>query len=190
MPRPAKYQKVNIHFSVLNRIGETVTVDAVNYPVYHERAMRDPEERRRPAATPDVAWVETHWTQQRAGMGQFSLLQIDVRSRVGTPTDPSRDELGDLNDAIMDEVLSLFLGNNAVMPGRKNFNIAVLDMAGGGPPFAELGTCVMCQPSSGRFGSPESETKFGLRDGLWKQTAILRFRMPRDTGHQAAFYTE
>ena len=189
MARPPQYRSVNIHTSIIRRIGQTRTVNAVIYPVLHERAWRDPEERRRPATTPDVAWIETHWTSRKAGLGTFSVLQVDVYSRKGNPADVLRDELGILSEQLADDICEEFLGVDPAFPGGKRWCVQVLDIEGGAP-FADTGGRAMCQASSGRFGVPDSRSPAGLRNEMWRITMSFNFRMPRDTGHNAAFYTE
>jgi len=81
MARPARYASRNIHLSVLNRIGGTVTIGLDSYDVLHPYAFHDPEEAGAPAVAPRVAWLETQWLMKKAGRGGVSLLQIDAYSR-------------------------------------------------------------------------------------------------------------
>ena len=194
MPRPTSHQSRNLRLSVQNVIGESVTLAGALYPgiypILHESAWRDVESRRLPATPPEVAWIETRWLEDRAGAGDYSVLQADVYSRAGEPGGASGDEYGERANLIAEALCEVFMGRDLAATAGKRWVVAVLDFSVVGPPFPDTGGRLLCESLGGRYGSPQTREHLGLWNGLWRIVLRWNYRMVRDAQSPAAYYSD
>ena len=178
----------NIRRTIQTMVGNTVTVDAVQYPIYHDYSWADPDDARAGVAHDgEVAWVETVFINEGAGRRAFSLFQLDVFSRVGAPGDPDGDPFGMRAEAISDQLESIFSGIHAGGVMRAFFDVQ--DFSDPAAPVS-TGVCMQCQNSRGDYGLAEDRKRLPVENSLRRVTLTMRFRLKQDAAGPSAFYTD
>lgn len=178
----------NIRRTVQSQIGNLVTADGDDYPVYHDWSWADPDDARDgSSADGDVAWVETVFVFEGAGRRSFSLLQADIFSRIGEPGGAEGDPFGMRVGAIADSLESIFSGLRPDGAMRAFFDIQ--DFADPAAPL-DTGVCMVCQNSDGSFGMAEERKRTPVENSLRRVTLTWRFRLKQDAAGQSAFYTD
>lgn len=191
MARPARWRSRNVRLSVQARIGDSLVLPgplfAGAYAVFHEAAWRDAESARLVADDPEIAWVETRWIADRAGIGGYSVLQADVYSRAGAHGAADADEYGERAALLAEALCEIWLGMDPAAPAGKRFCVAVLDYDDPGTP--DTGGRLMVETLTGRQGEPQIRDRLGLRAGLWRYTLRWNYRSAIDLQTSAARYS-
>lgn len=179
LPAYRKHRNVDLTFQA--RIGDALTVAtrgpdgnarSITVPVYWSDGQADPDEVRRPDVTPAPAWIEGAWTQQLAGRRGYSIVQLDVRTRIGAPGDAEGDPFGHVCSDIADAVEAIFAG--AESSGRLRAWVPLKDYADPANPVA-LPSCIFVQTPAGDWGVPQDRRKLPPSGGM--QRIVLRFSM-------------
>lgn len=180
MSLPAYRKHRNVELTIQAAIGDSITVATrgpdgnarnIDVPVFFGDGQADPDEVRRPDVTPAPAWVECRWTQQQAGRRGYSILQVDVRTRIGAPGDVEGDPFGHVCSDIADAVEETFSGAEN---GRLRAWVPMFDYANPDAPV-RLESCVFVQTPGGDWGVPESRQPLPPSGGM--QRIVLRFTM-------------
>jgi len=178
----------NIRRSIQVEIGNTVQYGGVDYPVYHDYSFADPDDAANTEApSPNDAWVETQTISQGAGRRSFTLLQMDVFSKVGGEGEASGDPFGMRADSLTDSLESIFSGLNGT--GCFKAYLKVKDYADVNNPV-ETDRNIICQNSAGDLGMCEERVRKPSEDGLRRIILTYRFRLLQDAAGPAAFYKD
>jgi len=178
----------NIRRTIQVLIGNTVQHNGVDYPIYHDYSFADPDDAMDTEnPSPNDAWVETVTLSQSAGRRGFTLLQMDIFSKVGGQGEASGDPFGMRAESIADSLESIFsgIGGN----GKLRSYIPVNDYADVNNPV-ETDRWILCQNSRGDLGVCEDRTRKPSEDGLRRIIITYRFRLLQDAAGPAAFYTD
>jgi hypothetical protein len=178
----------NIRRSIQVLMGNLVEINGVDYPIYHDYSFADPDD----AAdtnnpSPNDAWIETVTLSQTAGRRGFTLLQLDIFSKIGGEGEAAGDPFGLRADAMADAMESIFSGIGANCSLRSY--IRVNDYADVNNPVA-TDRFILGQNSAGDVGVCEERTRKPSEDGLRRIILTYRFRLLQDAAGPAAFYTD
>ena len=178
----------NIRISIQDRIGNSVSVDGLDYDIYHSYTFGDPDDMRNPdGRDQEPAWVETTFLVQTAGRRGSSVMQLDIYSKIGGESEDDNDPFGLRAESIADALEDLFSGLNA--QGGPKGRFRVKNYANPFNPI-DTGVCMICQNSRGDLGMVEDRRITSSGDGLRRITMTLRFQLLQDTAGPAAFYTD
>tara|TARA_B100000927_G_scaffold278034_1_gene260234 strand:- start:1459 stop:2019 length:561 start_codon:yes stop_codon:yes gene_type:complete len=178
----------NIRITIQDKIGNDVTVDGITYPIYHNYVFADPDDKRSPdARTQSPAWVESTFVSQTAGRRGFSLLQLDVFSKVGGESEDDNDPFGMRAEDIADALEDLFSGLNNQGRHKSRFHVKNYQN-----PFnpIDTGVCMLCKNSRGDLGMVEERRISSSEEGLRRITITMRFQLLQDASGPAAFYID
>lgn len=177
----------NIRRSFATRVGDSITtVDGVIVPVYHDQPFADPDAARDDNGTPLNRWVASTWVAETAGSRGFSIVQLDIRTRVGAEGAAAGDPQGLVAESIADAIVAIFSGVDG--DGLPRAWIEILDFAVPAAPVA-TGECALVIATSGDHGEPEERARFGSVGGLNRILLRYRLRLAQDLAGPAAFYT-
>lgn len=178
----------NIRRTIQVMIGNTVTYNGVDYPIYHDYSFADPDDANDiNNPSPNDAWVETVTLSQGAGRRAFTLLQMDIFSKVGGRGEASGDPFGMRAETIADSLESIFSGIDVNGGYRSCF--AVNDYSDVNNPVS-TNRRILCQNSNGDVGMPQERVRSPSEDGLRRIILTYRFRLLQDAAGPAAFYTD
>ncbi len=184
---PSRFS-TNLRRTIQVKIGNTVQFNGVDYPIYHDYSFADPDDAMDTEnPSPNDAWVETYTVSQTAGRRGFTLLQIDIFSKVGGEGEASGDPFGLRADSIADSIESIFSGID--VNGELRSHIRVNDYADVNNPSA-TDRYILCQNSRGDLGVCEERSRKPSEDGLRRIILTYRFRLMQDAAGHAAFYTD
>tara|TARA_Y100001938_G_C7906542_1_gene337322 strand:+ start:84 stop:647 length:564 start_codon:yes stop_codon:yes gene_type:complete len=186
MSSSASRKWTNIRRSIQVYIGNTVTVDGYDAPVFHDYYYGDPDSLRDATGQEYRAWIETSFIQQTAGRKGSALLQVDCYSRVGEEGSPSADPFGMFVDDLADEVLAPFSGLKT--SGIQKGIFHVFDYADVNNPV-DANMCLYMINSEGHVGEPEDRKRLDFYQDFRRVTLTLRFQLIQDMAGPAAFYT-
>lgn len=202
MTLPSNRRARDLRLSVTYRIGDTLGISSpsqvdggglvgLTVPVYHDWPLADPDSMRLPAGTQEPAFVGTHWIQDGAGMRSYSILQVDVYTRVGPQGANNGDALGLLNADICDAVAEVFAGTDAADILKAYVHILNFDTDPPTEPPEGEGGCLVCQTLGGEFGVPMDRRSLGRRGGFVRTSLRFSFRTTVDAirGVGTAYYT-
>ena len=187
MSLPANRQTRNLRLTITSRIGDSLAVTApgqvdgappvvLTVPVWHNWQWGDPDSASDPSGTPAVAFVGTRWLSDGAAWRSYSILQVDVYTRIGKLGAAAGDQFNLLNMAICDAVAEPFAGIDSA--GVLNAYVPILDFADPLAPIA-AGGCLICQTLGGEFGVWSERRDMG-RDGGFNRT-VMRFHFRTTT---------
>jgi len=117
-------QAENIIVTAQGLIGNTLTVDAVNYPVFPGWSFADPEKMREQNVTPPDAFAVIEWPSMLAGNGGAHQMDVYVLSRIGAIGAATSDPFGQRARKMLELV------QDAISPNRSECAFEVLDYAG------------------------------------------------------------
>jgi hypothetical protein len=163
MSVPTWARSTNITLSIQRRIGNSITVAGVTYPIYYGM-MGDPDARDTNSED-EEAWVQVLWLQESAGGKGQHLLSIDVYSKTG-PIGGGGDPMGITCRRIADAVEDIFRWPNAAF--------RIYDYAALGAPV-ETNVCVQCQNTRGTPGVVESKQTIPFDRTLNRVNLTFRF---------------
>jgi len=203
MALPANRRARDLRLSVAHHVGNSLSVATpsqvaggapvvLTVPVYHDWPLGDPDAMRDPSGTQQPAWVGTTWIQDGAGLRGFSVLQVDVYTRIGAPGNAAGDAFGLMNSDVCDAFLAPFMGITAA--GVLNAYVPILDFdipaAPVVPPDGE-GGCLVLQTPQGQFGVPTERRSMGRKNGFVRTVLRLHFRTTEDAirGAGTAYYS-
>ncbi len=202
MALPANRRARDLRLSVAHHVGNTLSVTTpsqvaggapvvLTVPIYHDWPLGDPDSMRDPSGAQQPAWVGTTWVQDGAGMRGYSILQVDIYTRIGAPGNPAGDSFGLANADVCDAFVSAFAG---VKPsGSLAAYVPILDFdiptAPVVPPAGE-GGCLVMQTPQGQFGVPSERRSLGRKNGFVRTVMRLHFRTTEDAirGAGTAYY--
>tara|TARA_R100000388_G_scaffold7971_1_gene7429 strand:+ start:291 stop:848 length:558 start_codon:yes stop_codon:yes gene_type:complete len=176
----------NIRRTIQTWVGNSVSFDGVDYPVYHDYAFSDPDAMRSAGADGQPAWVETAFILQGAGRRDDALWQVDVYSRVGGEGEATGDPFGLICEGIAEALLEPFSGVDAtgLQKGKKYVN----DYADPQNPSPTT-MCLFMQNSNGDIGEPDEKRRLAFQDDFRRVTMTIRFKTIQDAAGPEAFYT-
>ena len=175
----------NIRRTIQTLIGNNVTYDAVDYPVYHDYAFGDPDAMRQANTLAEPAWTETAFITQGAGRKTVALWQVDVYSRIGGEGEATGDPFGFICEGIAEKILEVFSGVDASGLQRGKFHVN--DYADPQNPTM-TSMCVFMQNQNGDIGEPDEKKRLDFQDDFRRVTMTLRFRTVQDAAGPEAFY--
>ncbi|MEC7116516.1 MAG: hypothetical protein VXW76_08150 [Actinomycetota bacterium] len=181
----ASRKLTNIRRSIQTHVGNSVIVDGVEYPIFHDYYYGDPEARRDATGTSEPAWIETFFISQGAGRKGESILQVDCYSRIGEEGSASGDPFGILVDDIADAILTPFSGLNMDETRKASFH--VMDYSDVQNPV-DTGMCIYMINSDGHVGEPEDRVRLNFEQDYRRVTLRLRFQLIQDMLGPAGFY--
>lgn len=175
----------NIRRSIQVYIGNTVDVDGVELPIYHDYFYGDPEDMRDALGNPYRGWVETNFVDQTAGRKGSATLQVDCYSRIGEEGSETGDPFGMFVDEIADSVLEPFsgIGLNGVQKGIFH----VMDYADINNPV-DTGMCIYMMNDDGHVGEPQERRRLNFEQDYRRVTLTLRFQLIQDMLGPVGFY--
>lgn len=176
----------NIRRSIQTQLGNSLIVNNVEYPIFHDYYYGDPEARRDATGTSEPAWIETFFVSQGAGRMGESILQVDCYSRVGEEGGATSDPFGILVDEIADAVLIPFSGVD--IGGSKKAVFDVMDYSDVQNPVS-TGACILMINSDGHTGEPEDRVRLNFEQDYRRVTLRLRFQLKQDMLGPAGYYT-
>ena len=178
----------NIRRTIQVKIGNTVSYGGASYPIYHDYSFADPDDANDViTSNPNDAWVETVTLAQGAGRRSFTLLQIDIFSKIGGRGEASGDPFGIRAESIADSLESIFSGINDIGGYKSCFEVK--DYSDVNNPTS-TDRQILCQNSNGDMGMPQERVRSSSEDGLRRIILTYRFRLLQDAAGQAAFYTD
>lgn len=167
-------QAENIMISAQVLIGNTITVDAVAYPVYHSWAFADVELQRDVSGTPPNAYCVLDWPVLLAGHGGYHQLDVYVLSRIGTPGELDADPYGKRARKMLEHV------HYALGTSRDRYCFEVLDYADD-PLNPETTGYTAIIKGRGIVGSPELVESFDLERGYVGYRSVYNIMLEQDT---------
>ena len=175
----------NIRRSIQTKIGNFVTVDGYDAPVFYDYYYADPDGNRTGSGEYRM-WAEAIFLETTAGRKGEAILQIDCYSRVGEEDDPTSDQFGMMVDDLADEILAPFSGVDVT--GLQNGIFHVNDYADVNNPV-DACMCLYMINSDGNVGEPEDRRRLDFYQDFRRVTLRLRFQLIQDMAGPVAFYT-
>lgn len=175
----------NIRRSIQTKIGNFVTVDGYDAPVFYDYYYADPDGNRTGSGEYRM-WAEAIFLETTAGRKGEAILQIDCYSRVGEEDDPTSDQFGMVVDDLADEILAPFSGVD--LTGLQKGIFHVNDYADVNNPV-DAGMCLYMINSDGNVGEPEDRRRLDFYQDFRRVTLRLRFQLIQDMAGPVAFYT-
>ncbi len=175
----------NIRRSIQTKIGNFVTVDGYDAPVFYDYYYADPDANRTGSGEYRM-WAEAIFLETTAGRKGEAILQIDCYSRVGEEDDPTSDQFGMKVDDLADEILAPFSGVDVT--GLQKGIFHVNDYADINNPV-DAGMCLYMINSDGNVGEPEDRRRLDFYQDFRRVTLRLRFQLIQDMAGPVAFYT-
>ena len=175
----------NIRRTIQTAVGNELTVDGVQVPVYHDYVYGDPDNLRK-VSTEHPLWMETAFLTSGAGRRSDALWQIDVFSRVGIEGEATGDPLGFRLDAGVQAVVDVFSGTDP--SGSQRGKFPVKDFLDPQNPVT-TSMCVLMQNSDGNVGEVNAVQRLDFSQDFRRASITARFRLIQDAAGTAAFYT-
>lgn len=184
MPTPPDIRTANIRLTWQRVVGDTLAVSTIGplgaplalvVPVHHENPYADPDLMADPKSAPERAWIEVAWLEESAGRRGHSLVQVDVRVRIGAKGSLTADPYGIIADDVADAFEALFSG--ARPDGTYRGWIPVLDFSVTPLTPPPAGNCIFVYNpgSESSWGQPIERRKFPTYEGV--QRIVLRYAM-------------
>lgn len=184
MATPPDRRTANIRLTFQGVVGDSMAVSTIGptgvpmlltVPIYHEDPFADPDLMGDPKAVPDRAWVEVAWLEESAGRRGHSVVQVDVRVRIGPKGSATADPFGVICDDVADAFEAFFSG--ARPDGTYRGWIPILDYSATPLTPTPAGNCIyVYNPGSeSSWGQPTERRKFPTYSGV--QRLVLRYAM-------------
>lgn len=189
MATPPDRRVSNIRLTWQRVVGESLAVAslapdgsplALVVPVHHENPYADPDGMGDPKVAPERAWIEVAWLEENAGRRGHSIVQADVRVRIGPKGSSTADPYGVICDDVADAFEALFSGVRLDTTYRGW--IPVLDFSIDPLNPTPAGNCIyVYNPGSeSSWGQPTERRKWPTYNGVQRITLRYSMRLATD----------